>query len=263
MNEVNKTLFIPLYGKSRVSKQGIILNDPVAEKIWDEEGFSIHGKSKSKWLAYNMAMRARVFDDWTDSMLQQHKSALVLHIGCGLDSRCIRVKSPYMKWIDCDFRDVIRIRKKYYSESERYRMLALDASDPDQIRLLPDNDSSIVVLEGLSMYLTKEQLRKFLQALARKYRELHILMDVYTEFGARVSKFKNPVNDVGVTRLYGVDDIESVINDLQIRSVGEHTFTPTALVEELMPSERLFFKLMFTGTLYRKIYRLYELESSR
>ena len=28
MNEVNKTLYIPLYGKSKVSKQGIILNDP-------------------------------------------------------------------------------------------------------------------------------------------------------------------------------------------------------------------------------------------
>ena len=32
MNEVNKTSFIPLYGKSQVSKQGIILNDPMAEK---------------------------------------------------------------------------------------------------------------------------------------------------------------------------------------------------------------------------------------
>ena len=58
MNEVNKTLFIPLYGKSQVSKKGIILHDPTAEKIWEEEGFPMHGKSKSKWLAYNMAMRA-------------------------------------------------------------------------------------------------------------------------------------------------------------------------------------------------------------
>ena len=33
MNEVNKTLFIPLYGKSQVSKKGIILKDPAAERI--------------------------------------------------------------------------------------------------------------------------------------------------------------------------------------------------------------------------------------
>ena len=69
MNEVNRTLFIPLYGKARVSQKGILLSDPTAEEIWEAEAFPIRGKSKSKWLAYNMAMRARVFDDWTDRML--------------------------------------------------------------------------------------------------------------------------------------------------------------------------------------------------
>ena len=91
MNDVNKTLYIPLYGKSKVSKQGIILKDAMAEKIWELESFMIKGKSKLKWLSYNMAMRARIFDDWTKSMLRQDKDALVLHIGCGLDSRCIRI----------------------------------------------------------------------------------------------------------------------------------------------------------------------------
>lgn len=36
MNEINKTLYIPLYGKAKVSKMGIILNDKTAETIWDE-----------------------------------------------------------------------------------------------------------------------------------------------------------------------------------------------------------------------------------
>ena len=75
MNEVNKTLFIPLYGKAKVSKQRIILHDPAAERIWAAEGFPIRGKSKSKWLCYNMAMRARVFDDWAEAMLWQHPDA--------------------------------------------------------------------------------------------------------------------------------------------------------------------------------------------
>lgn len=58
MKEVHKTLFIPLYGKARVSKENRILHDPMAEKIWEAEGFPIRGKGKSKWLAYAMAMRA-------------------------------------------------------------------------------------------------------------------------------------------------------------------------------------------------------------
>ena len=69
MDNINKTLYIPLYGKSFVSKKGIILKDEKAENIWEQEGFALSGKAKSKWLAYYMSMRARVFDDWTEKKL--------------------------------------------------------------------------------------------------------------------------------------------------------------------------------------------------
>ena len=58
MNSTNKTLYIPLYGKSLVSKKGSILSDPKAEEIWQKEQFPLKGKAKSKWLAYYMGMRA-------------------------------------------------------------------------------------------------------------------------------------------------------------------------------------------------------------
>ncbi|MDD6033773.1 MAG: class I SAM-dependent methyltransferase [Oscillospiraceae bacterium] len=260
MNEVHKTLFIPLYGKSQVSRKGIILKDPMAEKIWEAESFPIHGKSKSKWLAYNMAMRARVFDDWTGAMLRADKDALVLHIGCGLDSRCLRVKEPYRNWIDADFPEVLSLREKYYQVNDAYRMMAMDATEAEQIERLPDSEAAIVILEGVSMYLTNQQVSRLFQALEKKYSCLHILMDVYTEFGAKASKYKNPVNDVGVTKLYGIDDMERFLKGTKIKFKGELSFTPDALVNELKSFERVFFKLMFTGTLYRKIYRLYGLE---
>ena len=34
MNNVSKTLYIPLYGKAYVSKKNIIINDSKAEEIW-------------------------------------------------------------------------------------------------------------------------------------------------------------------------------------------------------------------------------------
>ncbi len=261
MNEVNRTLYIPLYGKSEVSRKHLILDDPDAERIWAAEGFPVRGKSRSRWLAYNMAMRARVFDDWTARMLSQSPEALVLHIGCGLDSRCNRAGRESRQWIDCDLPQVIDLRRKYFSERAGYRMLALDASDPGQIDQLPESETAVAVLEGLSMYLTNDQLRGFLGALGAKYPRMHLLMDVYTVFGAKASKYKNPVNDVGVTQLYGVDDPESLLDGLPLRVKAEHSFTPPALVNELSGAERAFFKLMFTGKIYGKIYRLYELES--
>jgi O-methyltransferase involved in polyketide biosynthesis len=259
MNEINKTLFIPLYGKSRVSKQGIIIKDPDAERIWDMEGFPVNGKSSSKWLAYNMAMRAAVFDDWTRNMLEDYPDALVLHVGCGLDSRCNRVDREYRLWVDCDFPDVLAIRSKYYTETEKYRMMPLDASKPEQISSLPDSDAAVLIMEGISMYLTKEQTRVFLRTMKEKYNVLHVLMDVYTEFGARASKYKNPVNDVGVTTVYGIDRIEDVITGTGLQLKKEHSFTPDHLVDELKASDRRIFRFLFTGGAYGKIYRLYEL----
>lgn len=206
-------------------------------------------------------MRARVFDDWTKRQLQQNDDALVLHIGCGLDSRCKRVKQDYKAWIDCDFPEVISVRRNYYTETENYRMMALDATDTEQIKQLPNRDTAIVVLEGVSMYLSKNQLHTFLKVLREKYNHLHILMDIYTEFGANASKYKNPVNDVGVTKLYGIDDIGNLLSGLELRFIKEHSLTPAVLVNELKPLDKVFFKLMFNRFLYRKIYRLIELGS--
>lgn len=261
MNEVNKTLYIPLYGKSFVSRKGIILHDAKAEEIWEKEGFELKGKSKSKWLAYNMAMRAKVFDDWTDQMLKNDPYAVVIHIGCGLDSRCLRVKQNYRTWVDCDLPDVLDVRKQYYQESSFYHMTALDAADPQCILQLPAGDSAVVILEGLSMYLTNNQLKALITALRQKYPQLHVMMDVYTEYGAQASEKKNPINDVGVTKVYGLDDIDGLLGGTGVMKTAEHSFTPEHLIDELKMSEKVFFRMLFTGKTYRKIYRLYELKN--
>ena len=261
MNEVNRTLYIPLYGKSLVSKKGIILRDTKAEEIWSKEGFELKGRSKSKWLAYNMAMRAKVFDDWTEKCLKENPEAVVIHIGCGLDSRCLRVRQAYKLWVDCDFPAVLDIRRQYYNESESYRMMALNATDTEKIRELPDGSAAVIVLEGLSMYLTNVELKALIAALQAKYQQISVLMDVYTVFGAKASEKKNPINDVGVTKVYGVDDVDDILEGTGVKKTAEHTFTPAELVSELKPFEKMFFKMLFTGKTYKKIYRLYELRS--
>lgn len=86
MDCVNKTLYIPLCGKAYVSRKGIILSDPKAEEIWAAEGFPLKGKSKSKWLAYYMGMRAAVFDRWLKRRMEEAPDSVILHIGCGMQA---------------------------------------------------------------------------------------------------------------------------------------------------------------------------------
>ena len=102
MNSVNKTLYIPLYGKAFVSKRGLFLKDKKAEEIWEKEKFPLGRKSSSKWLAYFMGMRSSVIDGWVSEKLSEKPESVVLHIGCGLDSRIERVNAPFEKWFDID-----------------------------------------------------------------------------------------------------------------------------------------------------------------
>ena len=250
MNQVNKTLYIPLYGKAYVSKKGLILRDSKAEEIWAAEGFLLKGKSKSKWLAYYMGMRAAVFDRWAKEQMEADPIAMVLHIGCGMDSRCQRIQGR--NWFDVDFPAVIQERKRYYQETEDYRMISADITDPQWLEQFPKG-KAIVIMEGVSMYLPHEALKQALDRMAAHFESVHLLMDCYTTFAAKASRYRNPINDVGVTEVYGMDDPTTL--DGFIR---EHDMTPQDLIDELQGMERKIFQTLYAGGVAKKMYRLYE-----
>lgn len=190
MNNVNKTLYIPLYGKALVSKKGIILHDETAERIWEKEQFPLKGKSKSKWLAYFMSMRSSVFDKWTKEKITEYPSAIVLHLGCGLDSRIHRVNEQSTLWYDVDFPAVIQERKLYFAENEHYRMIEADVQDETFVNALTPSERAIVIIEGVSMYLENQKLQQLLSTLCTHFSHLSVLIDCYTPFAVKMSKLK-------------------------------------------------------------------------
>ncbi|MBQ7956301.1 MAG: class I SAM-dependent methyltransferase [Lachnospiraceae bacterium] len=258
MNSVNKTLYIPLYGKAFVSKKGLILRDAKAEEIWAAEGFDLKGKSKSKWLAYYMGMRSAVFDMWLKEQMSRDGEAVVIHIGCGMDSRVERVGTGGHSWYDVDFPDVIEERKRYYSETADYHMISSDARENDWMKAIPADRRAIVVMEGVSMYFEPEELKVLLKNLTDRFGQLNILMDCYTTFAAKASKYKNPINDVGVTVCYGIDEPRLLEEGTGLIFVAEQEMTPAFLINELSGAEKAVFKKLFGGKIARKMYRLYE-----
>ena len=136
MNSVNKTLYIPLYGKS-----------------------------KSKWLAYYMGIRSAVFDEWVKKQVADVQDAVIIHIGYGMDSRVLRVGTINQKWYDVDFAEVIKERKRYYSESDSYQMIAGDVKDGNWLMNVFEKKCAIVVMEGVSMYLTSEEIHELTENL--------------------------------------------------------------------------------------------------
>lgn len=258
MDNVSRTMYIPLYGKACVSAQGIILRDPDAERIWAENGFALRGKSRSKWLAYYMGMRAAVIDCWVEEQLHAHPDAIVLHLGCGLDSRVRRVGRVAKLWIDVDFPDVIAERRRHFASADHYRMHAADLRDPHWTDGLPDAPCALVVMEGVSMYMAPQALTALFAQLSARYPQVRLLMDCYTVRAARLSRYRNPVNEVGVTQVYGLDDPSLPVAGANIAFVQRHSITPPELISQLAPLEQAIFRRLYAGRMAESLYRLYE-----
>ncbi len=261
MDSVNKTLYIPLYGKAYVSRKGVLLSDPTAEAIWAAEGFPLKGKSASKWLAYYMGMRAAVFDRWIMDRKKHCPDAVVLHLGCGLDSRVRRVNVPGA-WYDVDFPEVIEVRRRFYAETGSYHMIGGDIRQEDWVSAIPEDREALVVMEGVSMYLPPEELRRLLGRLTDHFGRVRLLMDSYTTFAAKASRYKNPINDVGVTRVWGLDDPRTAVEGTGLCFLQEWEMTPADLAEQLQGMEQRIFRRVYGGKLAKKLYRMYEFETN-
>ncbi len=66
--------------------------------------------------AASVTLRSAHFDTWTRQFLAVHPQAVVLHLGCGLDSRYFRVApGDGVDWYDVDYPEVAALREQLLS----------------------------------------------------------------------------------------------------------------------------------------------------
>ena len=79
---------------------------------------------------YMVTMRAKQLDDWSGDFLRRHSNAVVLHLGCGMDTRAFRLHPPEtVQWFDVDQLNVIALRRKLYDDRDGYRMIGSSVTD--------------------------------------------------------------------------------------------------------------------------------------
>lgn len=142
-------------------------------------------------------------------------------------------------------------------ESADYKMIAGDVRNCNWLTSIPEKKCAIVVMEGVSMYLTSKELYELTTNICACFDKTALLMDCYTVLAAKMSKYKNPINDVGVTEVYGMDSPELFNND-SFAYVKEHTMTPSKYIDELSGVEKYIFGKLYAGSFSKKLYRLFE-----
>ena len=169
----------------------------------------------------------------------------------------LRVHAQNNKWYDVDFPEVIGERRRYYTETENHRMIKGDIRNEEWLDSIAETDHAVIVMEGVSMYISPKDLQAFTKTLTSRFKNISLLMDCYSVMAAKLSKYKNPINDVGVTKVHGMDD-PSALENGTLHFVKEHNMTPQSYIDELHGTEKYIFNKLYAGSFSKKLYRLFE-----
>ncbi|MCZ0737301.1 class I SAM-dependent methyltransferase [Phreatobacter sp. AB_2022a] len=198
---VKETLLITLYGKAGESRMpDSLLKDRFAAEVVDRIDYDFSRLKMRRDDLVGLAIRAYRIDQWTRAFIEAHEQAVVLHLGCGLDSRIFRIAPPAaVRWFDVDYPEVIALRRRLYPAQPEATMIASSVTEPDWRERLPSAGPALIIAEGLLMYLSKAAVKDLLSALTRRMGRGELVFDGFNRLGARLAAASRMVRATGAT----------------------------------------------------------------
>lgn len=259
LTEEQETLLIPLYAKATESERpNPIFVDPKAQEILRRVDYDFARLKIPRKTAITLCIRANKLDAYTRQFLFEHPGGVVVHLGCGLDSRYLRVEHEGAEWYDLDLPPVIDLRRKFYAEAPGYHMLASSVTDLAWTDAVASRGRPVLVLaEGLLMYLTEADVKGLIRKLVEAFSSCDLACDVYSEATARRAKNIQALKQTGAVIRWGIDDAKAIeLWSPGIRLREEWYFTQAKEVDKLGPGYRLAFRLAGLFSMANKAHRI-------
>lgn len=241
-----------------MSRNNLFIKDSKAEEIISKVNFNFDELKQSKWLSMYMAVRANIMDEICNRYITENPNTTVIHLGCGLDSRCLRVDNNNISWYDIDFQSVIDLRKQFYAETENYKMIGKSATNLSWLNEIDlDNQNVLIVAEGLTMYLSEQELQQLLKGINTRLGNATIVFDAYSKQAVKSSKLKNPVNQMNASIKWGMDnpnDFTTLNENLEF--VREYLIKNKE--NNLKGITKFIFENLYCGKISELLYKIYE-----
>lgn len=141
------------------------------------------GRIADRFVLY-VALRTRHFDRTVREFLQRHPHGVVLNLGCGLDTLAQRLNPSPVIVVDVDVPPIIALKRRLVPATEGHRMLAASVLDFGWMNSpeLPADRPTLLLAEGLLMYLPAERVRELLCALLRRFPGAELLAEVFNSW---------------------------------------------------------------------------------
>ncbi len=208
------TLLMTLYLHARDAASATpILGDTYAQAVLDRIDVDLARLDKLRGNQPVIDARARANDDRVRKFLSAHPDADVLHQGCGLDSRVHRSDpGPGVAWIDLDQAPGIELRRRLIGERDGVVMIAASVTDSGWWSGVPTGRPTLVVGEGLLMYLSAGGVRTLVDnALARPVPNQTLIFDTVAPWVQRIGKWQPNFREAGTGFSSSTDDLDAAL----------------------------------------------------
>ena len=234
LGDVQKTLFLPLWGRAEESrKPKPLLVDEAALNIVARVAFDFSPLTKhiDALTQFGWIRRSLLYDRVVRDFLAQYPEGTIVNIGCGLDTTFERTDNGRVKWYDLDLPDVIALRSRFLKETERRRFLATSFLDNDWLEVIEVGDNVLFMAAGVFYYFEEPQIKAFIVRLLDRYPGSELVFDASSPFGVKVCN-KRVVDRSGLGErshlVWGLRRTRDIASwDPRIRIVGTYYYYRT------------------------------------
>ena len=254
-----ETLLMTLYGKALESRlPHSLLKDRFADEAVKKIDYDFSRLKVDANLGLGFAIRAKTLDASVEDFLARHPDAIVLHLGCGLDTRVFRLDPPEgVDWFDVDYPEVVELRRRLYPPRERYHLVGSSVTEPGWLADVPRNRPAIVVAEGLVPYLPADEGPQLFARLIGHLAGGEVIFDAYSNFGLKLMRLSPAIKATGAEVHWAIEDpCELERAAPKLRFIGEIPSYKPERGARLGWSGRLFVGLWRLIPAMRKVGRL-------
>ena len=207
---VSATMFVTLAAKALASTDAPELHyiDHGSDRILRELDIDPRRFGLNPSEVRAVLLRSQWFMQTVRRFLERHPGGLCINLGCGLDASFEELASAddgRFTWLEIDLPAVIAIRRRFFAETPRRKIIAADITSPTLFASLPWEPArpAIVVAEGVLYFLRRAQVEWIFRTLAEaadaRRANLEIAFDYASPLGGWIVTRRPAHRQLGTT----------------------------------------------------------------
>ena len=250
LSGVPETMLQTVYARAKESRGRGAIRDLKAEEIIGRLDYDFSLADKDAAMHSGVIARTIVLDRLVGAYLAEHPGAVVMNLACGLDTRCYRMQG-YAHWYNLDLPETIAVREKLLPESGSISQLAMSAMDDWGAEVQEPSGPALVIIEGLTMYLTQADVQRIFAVIAGRFPAATVFAETMNPMVVKHFKEKS-IEGSKAKFTWGVKDGRALAALLPgFRLAGEHCLTEG--MAAFVPIYRLLDKLPLIRNISNRI----------